>query len=104
LEQLKKGIISSSKNITFGKYAEDWWIWDKCSYIKGKMIRGGEISRSYADLMRAYQENHILPYFKNIKLQKISTRLIEKWLIMLSKKPGRTGRILSHATVNHGFL
>jgi hypothetical protein len=100
-EQLKKGIISSPKNITFGKFAEDWWIWNKCSYIKGKIARGGVISRSYTDLMRAYLDNHILPYFKDIKLQKINTRLIEKWLMKLSEKPGRTGKILSHATVNH---
>ena len=86
-EQLKRGIISSPKNITFGKFAEDWWIWDKCPYIKGKIARGGEMSGSYADLMRAYLKNHILPYFKNIKLQKINTRLIEKWLLTLSEKP-----------------
>jgi integrase len=100
-EQLKRGLISSPKNITFGKYAEDWWIWDKCPYIKGKIARGVEISRSYADLMRAYLVHHILPYFKNIKLQKINTRLIENWLLNLSEKLGITGKILSPATVNH---
>ena len=100
-EQLKKGIISSQKNITFGKYAQDWWIWSKCSYIKGKIARGGDISRAYADLMRAYLENHILPYFEKIKLQKINVRLIEKWLMNLSEKTGRTGIVLSPSTVNH---
>jgi hypothetical protein len=28
-EQLKKGIIVTEKNITFAKYAQDWWTWDK---------------------------------------------------------------------------
>ena len=69
-EQLKKGIIATEKNITFGKYAENWWTWDKCQYVKGKIARGGGVSRAYADLMKAYLVNHILPYFKNKNLQK----------------------------------
>ena len=65
---------------------------------EGNRLAGRSTS---ADLMRAYLKNHILPYFKNIKLQKINTRLIEKWLLNLSEKHGITGNILSHATVNH---
>jgi integrase len=51
--------------------------------------------------MRAYLVNHILPHFKNKKLQKINTRIIENWILALREKPGRTGKILSHTTVNH---
>ena len=29
-EQLKNGRIITRKNITFGQYANDWWLWDKC--------------------------------------------------------------------------
>ena len=100
-EQLKKGIIATEKNITFGKYAENWWIWGKCQYVKGKIARGGDLSRAYVDLMRAYLANHILPYLKNKKLQKINSRIIENWILALKEKPGRTGNILSHTTVNH---
>lgn len=100
-EQLKRGIIASQKNITFGQYAQDWWIWDKCYYVKGKLARGGDISRAYVDLMRAYLENHILLFFEKKKLQKINTLMIEKWMMGLREKPGRTGNLLSHTTVNH---
>lgn len=100
-EQLKKGIIVTEKNITFGKYAENWWNWNKCQYVKGKMERGGDISRAYVDLMRAYLNNHILPFFENKKLQKINTRMVESWIMSLKEKPGRTGDLLSNTTVNH---
>jgi hypothetical protein len=40
--------------------------------------------------MRAYLNNHILPFFDNKKLQKINTRMIESWIMALKEKPGRT--------------
>ncbi len=51
--------------------------------------------------MRAYLDNHILPYFNNKKLQKINTRMIENWILCLREKHGRTDKPLSHSTVNH---
>ncbi len=42
-EQLKKGLISPMKDVTFGKYAEQWWVYDKCPYIQGKLARGFDI-------------------------------------------------------------
>ena len=50
-EQLKKGLISIKKNITFDQYAADWWIYDRCPYIQGNKARGFELSRTYADDM-----------------------------------------------------
>jgi hypothetical protein len=43
-EQLKKGLIVTEKNITFGKYAEDWWIRDRCFYTRARRVRGANIS------------------------------------------------------------
>jgi hypothetical protein len=34
IEQTKKGVISAQKNITFGKYAQGWWIWEKWRNLK----------------------------------------------------------------------
>ena len=31
--QLQKEIIVTEKKITFGQYAKDWWIWDRCRYV-----------------------------------------------------------------------
>jgi integrase len=100
-EQLKSGAVIVQKNITFGKYAQNWWLWDKCDYIKGKLARGSSLSRTYADSMRSYLENHILPTFKDIKLQKINPAMIETWLMGLREKESKDGVPLSHTTINH---
>lgn len=98
--QLKKGIISPLKDITFGKYAKDWWVYDQCPYIQGKMARGFELSRVHAQDMRRLLTRHILPFFENKKLQKINARIIEKWMLELREKLGKTGNKLSPTTIN----
>lgn len=99
-EQLKKGYIVTEKNITFGKFAEDWWVWGKCPYTEAKKARGFKISRAYIDSMNGYLRNHVLPFFKNKKLQKINSRIIEKWVMNLKETKGRIGELLTPTTVN----
>ena len=99
-EQIKKGVISPQKDITFGKYAEPWWVYDKCPYIQGKLARGFVLSRVHANDMRSILTRHILPYFANKKLQKINAKIIEKWMLELREKKGKTGNKLSHTTIN----
>lgn len=100
-EQLKNGHIITKKNITFGQYARDWWVWGHCLYIKSRLARGANISRGYVDSMRTYLEQHILPSFGNSRLQKITPDMIMQWLMDLKEKPGKNGQVLSATTVNH---
>jgi len=102
-EQLKNGTISLEKDITFGKYYETecWWDWEKCEYIRRRLARGKSITRGYVDAMKTYTERHILPYFKNKKLQKITDTIIEDWFLSLPEKKGIHGKPLSHSTANH---
>jgi len=100
-EQLRKGIIATDKNITFGRFAKTWWIWDKCQYVNGRRARGASISRAYVDSMKRLLDLHILPHFKDNKLQKINSRIVETWVMTLRGKSGRNGNALSHTTVNH---
>ena len=102
-EQLKKGVISTEKNISLGKFAENFWIWGKCHYIRSRLTRGANISRTYVDDMRTMLIKHILPYFENIKLQKIRSRHVEKWLIELSQKKKKDGTAFSATSVNRCF-
>jgi len=99
-EQLRKGLITPQKDITFGKYAEHWWDYNRCPYIQGKLARGFELSRAHAGDMRTILIKHVLPYFENIKLQKINARIIEKWMLELRQKIGKTGNVLSPTTIN----
>lgn len=102
-EELKNGHIRSVKNITFGEYAKDWWIWDRCDYVKGRALRGRPLSRYYVDTMRGYLENHILPYFKNKRFQSINAGMIENWLMKLATKTTRRGEPITPTTVNRCF-
>jgi len=94
----KEGKLIPDSNITFDVYTENWWIWDKCSYIKAKLARSPEnkpsISKTYADDTRSRLVIHILPYFGKLKLSHIKSHTIEKWMIDLKKE-------LSAKTVNH---
>jgi integrase len=99
-EQLKRGVIPTEKNITFGKFAGNFWIWDKCTYVKNRRRRQANISQSYVEDMRSYLIYHILPYFKDKKLQKIKSRTIESWLDEMSVKKKSTGELLSPTTAN----
>ena len=100
-EQLKNGRVITKKNITFGQYARDWWIWDRCLYIRSRLACGTNISRGYADSMRTYLEQHILPCFGSTRLQKITPEMIERWLMDFKESPVKNGDPLSPTTVNH---
>jgi integrase len=99
-EQLKRGLIKPQKDITFGQYTQDWWVYDRCPYIQGKLARGFVLSKVHAADMRSILTRHILPYFEKKKLQKINSRFIEKWMLVLREKIGKTGNKLSPTTVN----
>jgi len=88
------------KDPRFSDFARDWWIWDKCKYVRGKLARGVRISQSYVDIRRGYLETHILPYFKNKRISSIKPHHIEEWLMSLREKTGRYGKTLSATSVN----
>jgi integrase len=102
-EQLKKDLIVIKRNLSFSQYAKDWWLWDKCKYIKSKLMRGSAISRSYADTMRYNLVEYILPYFGGVKLIKITPNVIENWLMKLTQKTGKFGKPLSPTSVNRCY-
>jgi integrase len=97
---IKKGKLQTKGEITFGKFAENWFVWDKCLYVKGRLARG-TITRSYVDVERSYLQNHILPSFKDKRLSKIDHVMIEKWFLDLTQKKAGSETVLSTATANH---
>ncbi len=74
---IKTGDLVARPVLTFGKYAEGWWLWDRCAYIQRKLARGHSMSRGYADARRTYLDRHLLPYFEHMKLSAIKVRDIE---------------------------
>ena len=99
IEQVKKGLITNKSNMTFDQYAENWWVWDKCTYIAKKLAKS-RIAHSYADSCRHHLVTHILPVFGNLKLYKITRGHIENFQMSLIK--AREGKkALSRKTANN---
>lgn len=93
---IREGKLIKGRNIDFSEYARNWWIWDKCRYLKTTQSTGGKITRDYADIARGYLTKHILPYFERIKLTEINARKIEDWRIKLLET-----NALSPKTINN---
>jgi integrase len=83
LELFKRDRLLQNKSPLFKDYTADWFDYDKCLYIKGRLLRGFTYSRSFADGQRSNLQKTILPFFKNYPLDKITVTVIEKWLASL---------------------
>lgn len=96
IDFLKKGgSLPTVGRMTFAQYADGWWEWDRCPYIKGKLARGFNISRGYAVVRLSYLKRYVLPEFGLVKLTGITPRMIEAWVMRL-KDAGN----LAPATIN----
>lgn len=91
----KGGILPTQGRMTFAQYAEGWWLWGRCPYIKGKIARGFHISPGYAAVRRSYLVHYVLPQFGHVKLAGITPRMIEAWVMGLKDRG-----VLSPATIN----
>ncbi|MBV5330352.1 MAG: site-specific integrase [Chlorobium sp.] len=72
-------IPERSRVPTFALFAEGWWLWDSCPYLKRRRARR-TLARSYADIARKVLENHLLPAFGERRLDAITDVEIEDWL------------------------
>jgi integrase len=92
---IRVGKLIPTKKTLFRDYSVDWWIWDRCSYIKGKLARSSptkpSISRRHADDMRRILEDHILPTFREYQIDSITPQAIEKWMFDLRDR-GLSGK------------
>lgn len=86
-----------AETISFSTYVQDWWRWDKCPYIRGKLANSTKgkpkISRRHADDNRRILENHILPYFRAYPLPTITVRMLEDFKFSLLDKGLSTKRV-----------
>jgi integrase len=94
--KLKAGKPGLPEHVTFGTYAAGWWT-KECRYCDSREARGVMITTGYRNVRRSYLKNHILPRFGNVLLGKLSTNMIESWVMGLRK-----GK-LSPTTINHAL-
>jgi integrase len=77
---LREGkLIPRGGYMTFAEYAQGWWEWETCMYLKKRRKRR-TITQAYADNNKKMMFNRLIPYFGNIRMNKITPEEIENWL------------------------
>lgn len=89
-ERLRNGTLLTFKDVlpftTFSEYCQNFYIYDQCPYIQGRLARGYKYSQKQAKTNRFYLENYVLPYFGKLAIEGITLGDINRWLIALPKK------------------
>jgi integrase len=80
-----KLIPNSEYMPTFAEYAQGWWEWETCAYLKKRRKRHN-LTQAYADNNKKNLKNHLLPYFGEMPMHKITRDEVENWLDDLIEK------------------
>ena len=75
-------------NPSFWSYARDWWIWDKCPYVKESVRNGRRLTRGYVDMCRTEMLKYIDPAFHDRPLKEITSGEIDEWKYALHERHG----------------
>ena len=84
---LKEGKLLPDKGImpTFTEYAQGWWEWEICAYLKKRRKRYS-LTQTYADNNKKNLKNHLLPYFGDMPLNKITKDDVEAFFDFLIER------------------
>ena len=93
-EQEARKFVDKGKlpDISLNDFSKDFFVWDRCSWIKRQHSKGRSFSKQVAHGRRAHLKNHILPEFGKYYLTELNKRSIEDWL---------TSQTISNQTKNH---
>jgi integrase len=99
---MRRGKLVPIRDVSFNNYSTDWWLWERCSYIRSRLARSPSnkpaISRNYAREMHSILEQYLIPTFGRLRLSSITPRIIESWMFGLLDKglsPKRINNICS---------
>lgn len=79
-DRLQKGKILVKSKMIFKEFTKDWFKHDVCPYYSIREAKGRTYSKSNMDSKRLSMNKHLLPVFSDLRLDHISTILIENWL------------------------
>lgn len=93
-DRLKKGILihppkpvniieKAVDDESFKGYTQDFFLFDKCPFVRDRLIRGGHITKGLVQSYRGLLLNYVLPYFSQFMLNEITRRHINNWLLNL---------------------
>lgn len=80
------GTLVPTSRLIFTKYTKDWFIHNCCPYTQPRIDKGRKFSMSSIDNNRRILENHLIPAFGGLRLDRITLVHIENWLQDLSNK------------------
>jgi integrase len=70
---------------SFEEYSLGWWEWESCPYLKDRRRRHN-LTESYTDNSKKQMKNQLIPYFGKMKLNKITSEVIEVWFDYMAEK------------------
>jgi integrase len=97
----------AGSEITLSEYTQDFFVWDKCPWIKRQQAMGHSFSRATSKMRRAHLDRYILPLFGKYKLTEIQAAPVFRALVDMMKKPRPKAKIplppqpLANQTKNH---
>ena len=96
----KTGLLTPEKNYipTFAEYAEGWWDWDKCGYLK-RQRKLNDLTKNYADKSKRILDEVLLPYFGKMPVNKITLDVVEAFRDSLIEKKYKNSTVNSYYSV-----
>ena len=70
---------------TFAEYAQGWWDWDSCEYLKKRRKRYN-LTQGYADQAKRNLDKILTPYFEEMRMDRITQRDVECFLDSLIER------------------
>jgi integrase len=78
-------LIPEKKPLSFEEFSDGWWNIKTCKYLEYRQMQN-PLAPSTIDHYKTNLELHIKPFFGKMKLNTISTEIVENWIMDLSRK------------------
>jgi integrase len=90
---------------SFAKFAEGWWDYDTCPYLKSRKGRR-DISKGYATQGQYAVKNHLIPVFGDRRLDLITEAEVDQWLTSFPERthPSNDSKSVVHYKTSTGNL
>jgi len=78
-------LIPGKTPVSFEEFADGWWNINTCKYLEWRQTQN-PLAPSTIDHYKTNLELHIKPFFGKMKLNAISTDLVQNWIMGLSRR------------------
>jgi site-specific recombinase XerD len=78
-------LVPDKKPISFAEFSDGWWNIKTCKYLEWRQIQN-PLAPSTIDHYKTNLELHIKPFFGKMKLNAITTEIVQSWIMGLSRE------------------